>query len=80
MIKILFLAANPLNTNRLRLDEEMRAIDAAVRQGDYRDQFDIHSHWAVRISDLQELLLRYQPDIVHFTGHFKLHQRFTRSW
>lgn len=69
MIRILFLAANPLDTNRLRLDEEMRAIDHALRQGDYRDQFDIRSHWAVRISDLQELLLRHQPDIVHFSGH-----------
>ncbi|MEZ4860381.1 MAG: HEAT repeat domain-containing protein [Caldilineaceae bacterium] len=47
----------------------MRAIDAAIRQGDYRDQFDVRSHWAVRIDDLQELLLRYQPDIVHFSGH-----------
>lgn len=69
MIKILFLAANPSDTARLRLDEEARAIDAAIRQGDYRQQFDIRSHWAVRISDLQELLLRHQPHIVHFCGH-----------
>ena len=69
MIKILFLAANPSDTTRLRLDEEARAIDAAIRQGEYRHQFDIRSHWAVRISDLQELLLRHQPHIVHFCGH-----------
>lgn len=69
MIKILFLAANPLNTDRLRLDEEMRAIDIALRQSEFRDQVDIRSHWAVRISDLQELLLRHQPDVVHFSGH-----------
>ncbi|MBV7334067.1 SUMF1/EgtB/PvdO family nonheme iron enzyme [Chloroflexi bacterium TSY] len=68
MIKILFLAANPLDTNRLRLDEEMRAIDAAVRQEEQCDQIDIRSHWAVHIEDLQKLLLRHQPDIVHFSG------------
>lgn len=69
MIKILFLAANPLDTDKLHLDEEMRAINTALRQGEFRDQFDIRSHWAVRVSDLQELFLRHQPDIVHFSGH-----------
>lgn len=68
MIKILFLAANPSATARLRLDEEARAIDTAIRQGEYR-QFAIQSHWAVRISDIQDLLLRHQPHIVHFCGH-----------
>ncbi len=70
-IKILFLAANPLDTPRLDIDEEMRAIDQALRQAEYR-VFDIRSHWAVRIDDLQELLLRHQPDIVHFSGHASL--------
>jgi len=69
MIKILFLAANPLDTQPLRLDEEMRAIDAVLRQGEFRNEFDVRSHWAVRISDIQELLLRHQPHIVHFSGH-----------
>lgn len=67
-IKILFLAANPAETTRLRLDEEARAIDQALRLAEYR-LFDIQAHWAVRIGELQELLLRHQPDIVHFCGH-----------
>jgi len=66
---ILFLAANPSTTTRLRLDEEVRAIDQALRQANYRDQFDLRQHWAVRVADLQELLLRHQPHIVHFSGH-----------
>ncbi len=69
MIKILFLTANPLDTNRLRLDEESRAIDQALRQAEFRDNFDVRQHWAVRVTDLQGLLLRYKPDIVHFSGH-----------
>lgn len=69
MIRILFLAANPLDTPRLRLDEECRAIDAALRSGEYRDSFILEPHWAVRPSDLQEYLLRHKPDIVHFSGH-----------
>lgn len=67
-IKILFLAANPTDTARLCIDEEARAIDQALRLAEYRN-FDIASHWAVRIEDLQQLLLRHQPDIVHFSGH-----------
>lgn len=66
MIRILFLSANPIDTQRLRLDEEVRAIDHALQQTTY---FEIKTHWAVRLSDLQELLLRHKPTIVHFSGH-----------
>lgn len=68
-LKILFLAANPLNTGKLQLDEEARAIDEALRKAEYRDRFDLETHWAVRVDDLQGLLLRHQPHIVHFSGH-----------
>lgn len=67
--KILFLAANPSDTSQLMLDEEIRSIDQALRMSDFRDEFVIESHWAVRVSDLQEYLLRHKPDIVHFSGH-----------
>ena len=66
---ILFLAANPADTVRLRLDQEVRGIDAALRQADHRDSFELEQHWAVRAADLQGLLLRYQPEVVHFSGH-----------
>ncbi|MEW6606659.1 MAG: CHAT domain-containing protein [bacterium] len=69
MIKILFLAANPLDTDRLRLDEEIRAIDEKLHQAEYRDMFEIKAHLAVCITDIQSLLLRHKPDIVHFSGH-----------
>lgn len=68
-IRILFLAANPIDTVPLRLDEEMRAIDRALREAQFRDRFEIEQQWAVRIGDLQEALLRFRPDIVHFSGH-----------
>lgn len=68
-LTLLFLAASPGDTDPLRLDEEARAVDAAIRQAPFRDRFDLRSHWAVRVDDLQELLLRYRPAIVHFSGH-----------
>jgi hypothetical protein len=68
-VKILFLAANPIDTSPLRLGEEIREIDHALRLAKFRDWFEIEQQWAVRVSDLQDHLLRYQPDIVHFSGH-----------
>jgi CHAT domain-containing protein len=68
-IRILFLSANPQNTDRLALDREYRDIDAALRSAGLRDQVELVSTWAVRVRDLQSALLRHQPTIVHFSGH-----------
>lgn len=69
MIKILFLVANPTDKTRLRIDEESKAIKEALREAEFRDRFDIETEWAVRVTDLQKLLLRHKPHIVHFSGH-----------
>ncbi|MFC1991459.1 hypothetical protein ACFLVC_01855 [Chloroflexota bacterium] len=69
MITILFLACNPFGTERIAFDEEARKIDSKIRSSEYRDHFTIEAHLAVRLSDLQELFLRYKPNIVHFSGH-----------
>jgi CheY-like chemotaxis protein len=69
VIKILFLAANPSDTTWLRLYEESRAIEQVLRRAEFRDVFDVKQHWAVRVNDVQGLLLRYKPHIVHFSGH-----------
>lgn len=68
-VKVLFLAANPINTERLRLDQEVRSIDQALRSAKFRDCFDLQQQWALRVADLQGHLLHYQPTIVHFSGH-----------
>ncbi|GAC1354952.1 MAG: hypothetical protein NVS4B11_16950 [Ktedonobacteraceae bacterium] len=68
-IKVLFLAANPLGTSRLALDEEMRLITEKVYATEHREQLDLVSAWAVRPDDLLQSLNRYRPQIVHFGGH-----------
>jgi len=67
--KILILSANPTNTNKLRLDEEVREIEAGLERSRSRDQFQIISKWAVRPNDLRRALLDHKPEIVHFSGH-----------
>ena len=68
-IKILFLAANPADTTRLRLDKESREIKDALQKTEFRDHFEFEQEWAVSVNDLQALLLHHKPDIVHFSGH-----------
>ena len=68
-IRILFLAANPLDTGRLDLEEEVREIEKKLEAAQYRDDFELISKWAVQPEDLRFNLLKYKPDIVHFTGH-----------
>ncbi|MFN6472344.1 MAG: hypothetical protein RMY36_022115 [Nostoc sp. SerVER01] len=67
--EILILSANPKNTNRLRLDEEVREIEEGLQRSRNREQFKIRSKFAVRLRDLRRALLDYEPQIVHFSGH-----------
>ena len=67
--RILILAANPLDSSRLRLDEELREIEAVLSRAKQRSQFDIRPQYATRPSDIQQALLDYNPQIVHFCGH-----------
>jgi hypothetical protein len=68
-LKILFLAANPLGTSRLALDEEIRAIVEKIQLSTHRDAVELISAWAVRPDDLLQVLNQHQPHIVHFSGH-----------
>ena len=47
----------------------MRTIDERLRLAQYRDRFDLEQQWAVRTGDILDAMLRYKPDIVHFSGH-----------
>jgi hypothetical protein len=39
-IKILFIAVNPKDTDKLRLDQEVRSIHHALRQAEFRDRLN----------------------------------------
>ncbi len=69
MKKILILTANPKNTDKLRLDEEVREIQAGLKRAKRRDHFEIVTQWALRVNDLRQALLDNDPSIVHFSGH-----------
>jgi diguanylate cyclase (GGDEF)-like protein len=68
-MKILFVAANPISSSRLALDEEVRRIQAEIVTSKYRDDIVFQQLGATRPTDLIRALNREQPDIVHFSGH-----------
>lgn len=68
-LKILFLGANPKNTTRLRIDEELREIDQQLRLSTARERLSLAQGWAIRADDLQQALIDNEPQIVHFSGH-----------
>ena len=73
--RILFLSANPRNTGPIRVDEEAREVFKRLEEGSKRDAFELIQHPALRPGDLQLLLMKYKPQIVHFCGHSSLAER-----
>lgn len=69
MIRILFLPANPKDM-QLELVNEIESIDRALQISKFRD-FDLQLVNAASILELQVLLAKYEPHIVHFSGHDK---------
>jgi CHAT domain-containing protein len=67
--KVLFLAANPVDTAWLRLGEEVREISAKIRASEHRDSLELISCWAVRAEDVLQALNEHRPHVVHFSGH-----------
>lgn len=68
-ITVLFLAANPVDGQQLRLDEEARLIYEKLRLSEFRDAISFESRWAVRALDILQAINECKPTIVHFSGH-----------
>ena len=70
-IKLLLVSANPITTSFLRLEQEKRDIEEALRYSPYRDSFVIDMLHAARITDLRRAFADSQrtPNILHFCGH-----------
>lgn len=68
-IRILVLSTNPWTSPRIVVDDEAKQICERLREGPYRERFQLHNHAVFSASDLQKLLLMYEPHIVHFSGN-----------
>lgn len=68
--KILILAANPKDTSRLRLDQEVREIDNGLQRARRRDEFILEQVWAVRRADFRRAMLDLKPNIYRLQPGF----------
>ncbi|MEO1530468.1 MAG: EamA family transporter [Planctomycetota bacterium] len=71
MTRVLILAANPIDTSKLRLDEELREIEAGLERAKRRHEIVIRCVLAARPRDVRRAMLEFHPTIVHFSGHGK---------
>jgi len=68
-VKVLILAANPPDTEMLRIDQEISEIQKTIRLGKDRDNIEVSIHLAVSPADIGRSLLDDDPRLVHFAGH-----------
>lgn len=68
-MRILFMAANPVTTSPLDLEEELRSVEMELRGVKYRDQITFSARHAVRPDDLLRYVRSEQPTVIHFSGH-----------
>lgn len=66
---ILVLAANPIGTDLLQLEQEADLIRQRLQEGEAGKSFVVKVERAVRVEDLSKYLLQCEPLIVHFSGH-----------
>jgi hypothetical protein len=65
---ILLVAANPKGTVSLRLQDEEREIKERLRLAGY-GKVPISSTGSTRPRDIQQAMVDFKPQIVHFSGH-----------
>ena len=66
---VLLLSANPVTTERLQIDEEIRSILQKAAALQYGDHLKIEMGLAVRPDDILQRLNDVNPHVLHFSGH-----------
>jgi hypothetical protein len=67
--RILFLYASSKNTVKLRFDREASAIRGRSQKSKKKIQLICEDVWAVEAKNIQDYILKFEPHIVHFSGH-----------
>jgi hypothetical protein len=70
---ILVVSSDPKNVSHLRLAEDRRELEHALRAALHRDSFQVRDIPSCRIRDIARALDDHNPDILYFTGHGNSH-------
>lgn len=65
--RILFLAANPMDTPPLQLKEEYARLEEYFKRKDVK--LGIVPEWSIAPDQLIHIILEHRPRIIHFSGH-----------
>jgi predicted transcriptional regulator len=68
-VRILFVSANPRDTDTLELIKECNNVRDRLISTEYGDQFDFDQRHEVSVSEIDRYLLDYKPQVLHFSGH-----------
>jgi CHAT domain len=68
-LRILILAANPVDTNELALRTEHRLLRNKMRANAKVGNCELWFEWAARLEDLKTCLTSHRPHVIHFAGH-----------
>lgn len=68
-ITVLILMANPKATPELDLEKELSKVLEALNEASEKLKFEVISCYAANTNSLQKDFRKYQPQIVHFSGH-----------
>ncbi|OKO69200.1 CHAT domain-containing protein [Bradyrhizobium sp. NAS96.2] len=68
-VDVLYLMANPIKKHSLRVDAEVKAVNAEIRRSNFRDSITLHQSPAADFDDILHGLNDHKPRIIHFSGH-----------
>ena len=68
-LRILIVAANPKDLDRLHLREELTQLRNRMNDNVEHGNAEVLVEWAARAFDLQSAVRKNRPHIVHFAGH-----------
>jgi hypothetical protein len=68
-LNVLYLTANPDDTNVLRVDKEVKRVQEEIRGSKFRDNIEVQYRPAADFDSLFHGLNDFRPGIVHFSGH-----------
>lgn len=68
-LSVFIMSADPRNANRLRLGEVRHELEHALLQTRFRTSLAIQDVVSCRVRDIASTLDRYNPNILHFSGH-----------
>jgi hypothetical protein len=68
-IDVLYLMANPVRRLSLRVDAEVKAVNAEIQRSKFRDNITLHQSPAAGFDEILHGLNDHAPRVVHFSGH-----------